>query len=241
MPTLLLRLAGPMQSWGTDSRFGVRDTRREPSKSGVIGLLAAALGVRRDDDERLARLAPLRLGARVDHVGKMAQDFHTAGGGKLPGRKHYGVIKASGSKGDTVISTRHYLADAEFLAGLESHDEALLRELDRALEAPVWPPFLGRRAFACTPPLRLGVVESDVETALRGLPWVSWGDRDTLPANGLRLLLETTDPSGEARYDDPLSFCSNDRQYRLRYVREAWVPNDEVRKEVTHVPIPVIA
>ena len=45
MSTLLLRLAGPMQSWGTDSKFDVRRTGREPSKSGVIGLVAAALGI----------------------------------------------------------------------------------------------------------------------------------------------------------------------------------------------------
>ncbi len=44
MSVLLLRLAGPLQSWGTQSRFRVRDTGREPSKSGVIGLLCTALG-----------------------------------------------------------------------------------------------------------------------------------------------------------------------------------------------------
>ena len=44
MSTLLLRLAGPLQAWGNDSKFETRRTGREPSKSGVIGLLAAALG-----------------------------------------------------------------------------------------------------------------------------------------------------------------------------------------------------
>ena len=48
MSVLLMRLAGPMQSWGTQSRFGHRDTGTEPSKSGVIGLLCAALGWPRD-------------------------------------------------------------------------------------------------------------------------------------------------------------------------------------------------
>ena len=45
MPTLLLRLVGPMQSWGTTSRFDQRDTGKEPSKSGIVGLLAAAMGI----------------------------------------------------------------------------------------------------------------------------------------------------------------------------------------------------
>ena len=44
MSVLLVRLAGPMQSWGSQSRFSHRDTEREPTKSGVVGLLSAALG-----------------------------------------------------------------------------------------------------------------------------------------------------------------------------------------------------
>lgn len=52
MATLLLRLAAPLQSWGADSKFETRKTNREPTKSGVIGLLAAALGLRRDDARR---------------------------------------------------------------------------------------------------------------------------------------------------------------------------------------------
>jgi len=49
MATLLIPLVGPMQSWGTRSRFDHRDTEREPSKSGVIGLVCAAIG--RDRNE----------------------------------------------------------------------------------------------------------------------------------------------------------------------------------------------
>ncbi|NLO07691.1 MAG: type I-E CRISPR-associated protein Cas5/CasD, partial [candidate division WS1 bacterium] len=66
MPVLLMRLEGPMQSWGTQSRFTVRDTGREPSKSAVIGLLCAALGVDRDEDDRLADLATMRMAVRID-------------------------------------------------------------------------------------------------------------------------------------------------------------------------------
>ena len=59
MSTLLLRLAGPLQSWGTDSKFEVRRTENEPSKSGVIGLVAAALGIRRN--EEISELNSLRM------------------------------------------------------------------------------------------------------------------------------------------------------------------------------------
>ena len=76
MSTLLLRLAAPLQAWGTDSKFEVRRTNREPSKSGVIGLLAAALGLRRDAD--LSKLSALRFGVRVDRNGEVIKDFHMA-------------------------------------------------------------------------------------------------------------------------------------------------------------------
>ena len=66
MATLLLRLAAPLQSWGSDSKFETRKTDREPTKSGVVGLLAAALGLRRDDTEGLARLNGLRFAVRAD-------------------------------------------------------------------------------------------------------------------------------------------------------------------------------
>ena len=79
MATLLLRLAAPLQSWGADSKFEIRKTNREPTKSGVIGLLAAALGLRRDETEALQRLNRLRFGVRVDQEGSLLVDFHTAG------------------------------------------------------------------------------------------------------------------------------------------------------------------
>ena len=67
MATLLLRLAAPLQSWGAESKFDTRRTGREPTKSGVIGLLAAALGIRRDADAEIQGLsAALRFGVRVD-------------------------------------------------------------------------------------------------------------------------------------------------------------------------------
>ena len=70
MATMLLRLAAPLQAWGADSKFETRKTAREPTKSGVIGLLAAALGLRRDETEPLTRLAGLRFGVRVEREGQ---------------------------------------------------------------------------------------------------------------------------------------------------------------------------
>ena len=140
MATLLLRLAAPLQSWGSDSKFETRKTDREPTKSGVVGLLAAALGLRRDDTEGLARLNGLRFAVRADQEGSLLVDFHTAK-----------------SRDTSYVTYRHYLQDAVFLAGLESGDEALLRELEAALRHPVCPLYLGRRSCPPTLPLCLGI------------------------------------------------------------------------------------
>lgn len=144
--TLLLRLEGPMQSWGTESRFRVRDAGREPSKSGVVGLLCAALG--RPREAPIADLAALRMGVRVDREGIVRVDYQTAGGGAwLNGR--YGVTRAENAGVETAVSSRAYLSDASFLVGLEAgaaDQEALLARLDAALRAPVWQIFWAARA-----------------------------------------------------------------------------------------------
>ena len=100
MATLLLRLAAPLQAWGADSKFETRKTNREPTKSGVIGLLAAALGLRRDESEGLARLTGLRFGVRVEREGQLLVDYHTA--------------KTQDEK-NSYVTYRHYLQDAVFL------------------------------------------------------------------------------------------------------------------------------
>lgn len=72
--SLALCLDAPMQSWGIQSTAGIRDTATEPTKSGIVGLLAAALGVPRDDDESIAVLAGLHLAVRVDREGSIERD-----------------------------------------------------------------------------------------------------------------------------------------------------------------------
>ena len=76
MSTLLMRLAAPLQSWGVDAKFDRRGTERTPTKSGVIGLVAASLGRRRN--ENVMDLQTLRFGVRVDREGVLLRDYHTA-------------------------------------------------------------------------------------------------------------------------------------------------------------------
>lgn len=217
--TLLLRLAGPMQSWGTQSRFSIRDTGLEPSKSGVFGLLCAALGVTRDDEATLKQLREnLVMGVRVDREGIMKKDFHTA----------KDVAKASGSgRKETEISYRWYLADADFLVALESEDEAFLHKINDALARPVWQIFLGRKSFVPSQPVRLldAPLEMPLFASLAFLPWET--NRKESPPQRLRVVIDTVAelPSEirhiEIRQDVPLSFIR--RSFMIRQVRTGFM------------------
>ncbi|MBW1991748.1 MAG: type I-E CRISPR-associated protein Cas5/CasD [Deltaproteobacteria bacterium] len=267
MSTLLLRLAGPMQSWGVQSRFTERDTLLEPSKSGVIGLLCAALGRKRD--EPLDDLAALKMGVRVDREGILKMDYHTAGGTHRRGEK-YGVALADGSGIRPVTSRRYYLADADFLVGLEGDDEVLLRRLDQALARPCWPLYLGRKAFVPGTPIRLsyrpihlpgpadvpGLVHLPLEEALRRYPWIARTPREAARRRReleearqagqsiyLRLVLEA-DPgsTAEVRPDQPISFEINRRLHGLRYVRTVFQKFTlDMLEEEVHVSVPPAA
>ena len=220
MATLLLRLAAPLQAWGADSKFETRKTGREPTKSGVIGLLAAALGLRRDEREALLRLTGLRFGVRVEREGQLLVDYHTA--------------KTQDQK-TSYVTYRHYLQDAVFLAGLESGDEALLRELEAALRHPVYPLYLGRRSCPPTLPLCLGIRQGSLLDVLRTEPM-----QGRKPETGKLRIVADADPADSAavpRQDLPVSFSPVHRQYGFRPVREWRLDRPEMPEPTEHDPM----
>jgi len=207
MPTLLLRLVAPMQSWGVSGRFTVRDTAREPSKSGVVGILAAALG--RSRTAPLDDLAALRMGVRIDKPGRVEVDYHTA-------QQVYRANPKARPQ-ETAVSRRYYLADAAFLAGLESDDTAFLTHLHQALRNPRWTLYLGRKAFVPAEPIWLqdGLRDTPLLQALANYPWLGRDLKAWEALTALRVMLE--DPQGPIiRYDHPISFRSDRRRYAPR-------------------------
>lgn len=204
--TLLLRLQGPMQSWGTTSRFDERDTQLEPSKSGVLGLVCAAIG--RDRSAPVEDLAALRMGFRVDREGVPMRDYQTA----------TGVVIAATGKADlgrTVVSPRYYLADAVFLVGLEGARDVLER-IHAALRAPVWPLALGRKSFVPSAPLYLpgGLVDAPLQQALSQWPALTAGDDSATLRRGL---VEDAQ-EGAVRLDQPVAPFI-DRRFGPRFVK----------------------
>jgi CRISPR system Cascade subunit CasD len=222
--TLLLRLAGPMQSWGDADRFTVRFTNREPTKSGVIGLLCAALG--RPREEPVDDLARLRMGVRVEREGRVMRDYHTAGGTHRRGHV-YGIRKPDGSiDHNPVPSTRYFLADADFLVALEG-EEAVLVRVEEALWRPHWQIYLGRKSFVPSLPpylpgggLRGGMSLLD---ALVREPWPSpfgAGMPRELhhAAYRVRLVLEAdAGDSNDVRMDRPVGAAYAERTFGPRW------------------------
>lgn len=213
MSTLLLRLAAPMQSWGSGSRFDVRRTEREPTKSGVIGLLAAALGRRRD--ESVSDLSALRFGVRIDREGTLLRDFHIA-------------QKMKNGKFDTsYVTHRYYLCDAVFLAAFESDDEALMKRLEIALQNPAFPLFLGRRS--CPPEGRLVL-------GVRPLPLLDALKREPLmaePTGDIRIVLDSDNVEKNTSIiaDMPFSYDPGSRKYTYRAVRQVILPVENRRRQ----------
>lgn len=215
MTTLLLKLAGPLQSWGSESRFTERKTRHEPTKSGVTGLLAAAMGRRRNDP--IDDLAGLRFGVRIDQPGRYEHDYQTA-------RTKEWSKESQRWASDKSLppSHRYYLADAVFVAGFEG-DPALLEACEKALEHPAFPLFLGRRACPPSGKVLLGFEETDaLEQALRNVEWQAskWyqNKRRHEQTIELEMMLEkeagtAVDAYNETVRDVPLSFSQVKREY----------------------------
>lgn len=181
MPTILITLKGPMQSWGDACDYANRTTRPRPTKSGVIGLIAGMLGRERGSD--ISDLAAMRFGVNVIKPGRLMADYQTMG------------KRADGKPNP--IEHKLYIADGEFIAGLETDDAQLAAQIINAARHPVYAPFLGRRSCPPAGPIFITVSEQPLDTALGEGP----------------LYLETTETAGHIVWDQP----DVGRQFRSRH------------------------
>lgn len=223
---LALFLDGPLQSWGYQSRFDRRTSLSYPTRSGVLGLICAALGVDRGNRSGLERLERT-LSIVVYAFGRpsMITDYHTVGGGYDATTESQNIVpKADGrSKGDTVVTYRDYLQDARF-GVLVGGEDALLEELSAALKHPKWGIWLGRKSCIPASVVPQGIFSTDEEalTHLENLdrqahPCAQAGGKATRKITEV----ERFDEGSDTLLDRPVDFAA--REFRPRRV------NDEPR------------
>lgn len=199
MTVLLMRLSGPLQSWGVESHQFVRETMPRPTKSGVVGLLANALGRSRQDP--VSDLAALPFGVRIERAGVQIVDYHTLE--MVTGR----------TATTTKVTYRHYLADAAFLAAVEG-DDGLIAELAAALASPARPLSLGRRSCVPDLPIMVGTTAQTLDEVLTGYPPVV--DQHDQYRTWFRDA-DAAEPGGYLP-DYPLAFNTDHRRFAPRKV-----------------------
>lgn len=158
METLVLKLTGPMQSYGNDSYYNYRYTDRLPRKSMIVGFLGACLGIGRDDDEAFKELNKLGVATRLDQGGQMLRDFHMV-------HEHHTTKKS------VWITERYYMTDTVVVIGISSSDTDLIKKLEYAVKNPVYAPFIGRKCNPVNYDLVLGVYEGNALGVIKGLEW----------------------------------------------------------------------
>lgn len=240
MNGLLLRLAGPMQSWGDHSTFSVRDTRAYPTRSAMIGLFAAALGHSRDTpiDTPNRKLSELGFTIRVDRPGSPIEDFHTVGGG-LPAPRT--VITAEGNRRPagtgTIVSRRHHLSDAVFTVAVLG-STSTITAIAQALTHPIWAPYLGRRSCPAEVPLLLRGPTTDALNDLyhrvplaRTQPHPTRaGSNDTVDVDFVVEQPPTEPATAQHTYNDvPVDFHPHRRSYLSRPL---WVTTEKLPAEL---------
>ena len=209
-----LRLEGPLQSWGTASQYNRRMTDILPSRSAVMGMLCAALGLSRGSGEEktflhemasvrmLAVAVPRVLDDRRLQVRRM-EDYHTV----------QATLKASGTFKDCHITRRQFLLDASFRVFL-SGGRPLMEKVGAALQDPVWGRWLGRKACIPSAPVFAGLFADERQAIAACIPG---GLRECISSRDATSFAEGTDSVA----DMPLSFDSSDRAFALRRIRFA--------------------
>lgn len=216
---LALYLDGPMQSWGHASRFNRRTTLAFPTRSGVTGMLCAALGVDRSDRGMPAALASLEIEVLSLRHPTRWTDYHTVGGGYDPKtQRQWMPRKANASTPDPVLTDREYLADAKF-GVLLSGKPPLLGLCHDKLQNPVWGLWLGRKCCIPASPVCQGLFASRGE-AVEHL-------KSLASARVVRRVREVRrfDDGNDTLMDVPV--CFETREFRPRRIENEPDPGDD--------------
>lgn len=217
IPILILRLEGPLQSWGESSKFLYRDTSSFPTFSGVLGLIGCVLGYARGDKRLTDMQNKLQMAVRADKRGTPMTDFQTTEWGK----RADGTYNAQ----NPVLQYKQYLQDACFTVALTG-DEVLLEHIYTGFGYPVWAPYLGRKCCSPSTPICRGITYDydSLEDCMENYKFAWGSDRGSI-------VYEIPDPhSGYLKRD--VLFDPVNRDYIARRVNQV---SFERKEESSHV------
>lgn len=164
---LVFRLYGPMAAWGEIAVGEVRPSSSYPSRSAILGLVCAALGIRRKEEERLAAISEgYDVAIKVISRGSLLNDYHTIQAPTSARAASYATRKAELSVGkdklETMLTNREYRCDALSIVALRPRMGApqSLLDLKNALDRPFFTLYLGRKSCPPSLPLKAQIVSS---------------------------------------------------------------------------------
>ena len=213
---LVLRLEGPLQSWGENAKWDFRDSSTMPTKSGIVGLLGCAMGEERGSQVLVELAQSITVAVRADRPGVKFVDFQTVQGDPL--------MAATGkpkTTGNTILSPHAYLQDASFTVFIDTTPEWQQRIVS-ALENPRWCMYLGRKNCVPSRPILADRMEAaDLMEALKEYP--------AAERAGKTMTYECEHPdSTAASIQRPDDLIGTNRQFQLRRV---WRGNVERKEE----------
>jgi len=198
-----LFLDAPLQSWGYASRFDQRTSLSFPTRSGIIGMICAAMGIERGDVGSLHRFEKIGMKSYTFLQNGRLVDFHTVGGGFDPKTGRWQMVrKANEATPTTVVTRREYLVHTRFgviLTGLNT----FLEKISAALQNPKWGIWLGRKSCIPASPVFVGLF-ADEASALDRLKEVAQGNE----VMGIVSEADTFKEGVDTIMDVPIDFAS---------------------------------
>lgn len=156
-----------MVSWGDVAVGEIRPTQWYPSKSAILGLLASAMGVRRSEEQKCIDMEhAYALCSFVISSGDLLRDYHTVQAPTFNKKIDYHTRKEelAGKKLNTLLTSREYLTDANYLIAIHLKDQESapfsLEQLKQGLLTPKYVLYLGRKSCPLALPTNPQIISS---------------------------------------------------------------------------------
>lgn len=159
MKTITIKLTSPLQSYGNEAKFNRRTSYHYPSKSAIVGIIAASFGYKRND-KRIKSLAKLKFAVRIDQPAQTLTDFQVV---------EYHKSSTNLAK---KVTHREYLQDAIYLIAISSDNDELIDQIKYALRHPKFQIYLGRKANVPAGVLQIEEFKNkSIPCVLTEMPW----------------------------------------------------------------------